>query len=118
MVLNDNIYVKVRQTICAVRLESILYMEKRSRRIIIHVDGGDDICFYGKIDSVTPFLDGRFVHPHQSYVINMQHIFRLGQQEAVMFGGDRIEMGNRCFGKLRRAYSEFISGNVQIRPDM
>ena len=115
--MHNVIYLKVRQTTHAVRLETILYMEKRSRKITVHVTEGEDICFYGKYDDVMPLLDRRFVHPHQSYVINMQWIYRLGQQEAVMFGGDRIEMGTRCFGRLRKAYNEYIRENISSRPD-
>ena len=111
------IYIKVRQTTFAVRLDDIIYMEKDRRKITVHVVEGDDICFYGRYESVMPLLDSRFVHPHQSYVINMQWIYRLGNNEALMFGGDRIMMGTRCFGKLRRAYNEYIAENVRRRPD-
>ena len=112
-----SIYIKVRQTTHAVRLETILYMEKRGRQITVHVIEGEDICFYGKYDEVMPFLDSRFVHPHQSYVINMQWICRLGQHEALMFGGDRIELGTKCFLRLRKAYNEYITENIRSRPE-
>jgi Response regulator of the LytR/AlgR family len=113
----DIIYIKVRQTTHAVRMERILYMEKRRRQITVHFTEGEDICFYGKYDEVMSQLDGRFVHPHQSYIINMQWIYRLGQQEAVMYGGDRIAMGIRCFSRLRKAYNEYIRDNIRSRPD-
>ena len=113
----NTIFLKVRQTTHAVRQDTILYMEKKGRKITVHVTEGEDICFYGKYNDVMPFLDSRFVHPHQSYVINMQLIYRLGQHEAVMFGGDRIEMGTKCFGRLRKAYNAFIADNIQSRPD-
>jgi len=112
----EKIYIKVRQTIRAVKLESILYMEKQGRQIIIHVAEGESICFYGKFDSVTPMLDGRFVQPHESYVINMQQIVRLGRQEVVMSGGDSIVMGSRCFRQLRKAYDEYIAEYIRKRP--
>ena len=118
MLCQDTIYIKVRQTMCAVRLDDILYMEKQYRQIIIHVADGEDVCFYGKYDDVMPLLDSRFVHPHESYVINMQHIQRLGNHEAVMFGGDRIVMGTRCFGKLRKAYDDYITENISSWPGM
>ena len=62
-----------------------------------------------------PMLDERFVHPHESYVINMQHIYRLGRQEAVMAGGHKIEMGGRCFGRLKRAYDGFVRDSIRSR---
>ena len=113
----DTIFLKVRQTTYTVRFETILYMEKRGRQITVHLTEGEDICFYGKYYEVMPFLDSRFVHPHESYVINMQWIYRLGQNEAVMFGGDRIKLGNKCFGRLRKAYKGYIQENINRRPE-
>lgn len=111
------ITVKKQQATFAIQLDTILYMEKHSRTITIHVLEGDDICFYGKYDDIMAMVDDRFVHPHESYVINMQHIFRLGRQEVVMIDGQRIEMGGRCFGRLKRAYDEFIRNNIRSRAE-
>ena len=115
MLNSDTIYINVRQTVYAVRPDTILYMEQQSREITIHLTEGEDIRFYGEYDVLMPLLDSRFVHPHQSYVINMQQIFRLGRNEAVMFGGDRIVMGNKCFARLRKAYASYITENIRSR---
>ena len=48
----------------------------------------------------------------------MQQIFRLGKNEVQMFNGDTIVMGNLCFSRLRRAFVQYIAGNVLSRPDM
>ena len=116
--MEDVIYIKVRQTMCVVKQDNILYMEKTGRQITVHVCEGEDICFYGKFDMLMPLLDCRFVRPHQSYVINMQQINRLGNHEAVMFGGDRIVMGSRCFSKLKKAYDRYITENIYSRPEI
>lgn len=113
---DEMIYIKVRHSMLSVRLENILYMEKQNRQITIHTVSGEDICFYGKYDSVMPLLDERFIHPHQSYVINMQYIYRLGNHSVKMFGGDMIEMGNKCFRRLRKAFDEYIAANFKSRP--
>ena len=116
--IQDKIYITVRQTVHAVRLDTILYMEQESREITIHCTDRENIRFYGEYDALMPLLDSRFVHPHQSYVINMQQIFRLGKNEVVMFGGDRIVMGNNCFARLRKAYINYITDNIHSRPDI
>ena len=118
MKTQNTIYIKARQTVWAVRLDTILYMEQESRKITIHVTGGEEICFYGKYGTLMPLLDGRFAHPHQSYVINMQQVFRLGKNEVVMFNGNRILMGSVCFARMRKAYIQFINGSVRERPDV
>ncbi len=115
MKTNDAIFIKVQKTTIAIRTETILYMEKTSRKITIHIVGGEDVYFYGKYDSVMPLLDERFVHPHESYVINMQHIYRLGMREAVMIDGQKISMGDKCFGRLKRAYDAYIRHNIWSR---
>ena len=118
MMGQDTIFVKARQTMFAVRLDTIAFMEQECRQITIHLTGGNDICFYGEYETMMPWLDNRFVHPHQSYVINMQQIHRLGKNEALLFSGDRIVMGNRCFARLRKAYREYITENIHSRPDL
>ncbi len=115
MTINGTIYVKLGRATYAIRLDTILFMEKRRRKITVHVTEGEDICFYGKYDSVMPMLDERFVHPHESYVINMQYIYRLGNHEAVMTDGTKITMGNRCFGRLKTAYEGYIKENIRSR---
>lgn len=118
MLHRDTIFINVRQTMYAVRLDTILYMEQECREITIHLTEGESIRFYGDYNTLMPSLDSRFVHPHQSYVINMQQIHRLGKNEAVMFGGDRIVLGNQCFARLRKAYNKYITENICSRPDM
>ena len=113
MMTEEALYVRRRQATIAIRLEKVLYMEKESRQITIHLVDGETICFYGKYDEIMAMLDERFVHPHASYVINMQYISRLGRQEAVMISGDKIKMGGRCFGRLKRAYDGFIRNNIR-----
>jgi DNA-binding LytR/AlgR family response regulator len=108
------IYIKKRQTRLAIKLENILYLEKFKRQIIVHITEGEDICVYGKFDALIPMLDGRFAHPHQSYIINMQHVIRLGSNEVVMLGGMRIRLGNHCFAKLKKAYDEYIKDSISI----
>lgn len=115
MKILEDFYIKQQHATIAIRLETILYMEKTGRKITVHVTEGEAICFYGKYDAVMPMLDERFVHPHASYVINMQHIYRLGNQEVVMMGGRRISMGGRCFGRLKRAYDAFVREHIRSR---
>ena len=115
--MSSKLIINVNQTIYAVRFETIIYMEKCGRQITVHLTDGEEICFYGKYCELLPKLDSRFVHPHESYVINMQWIYRLGKNEAVMYGGGRIEFGNNCFVRLRKAYKEYIKDNILKRPD-
>ena len=42
----DTIYINVRQTVYAVRLDTILYMEQESREITVHLTEGEKIRFY------------------------------------------------------------------------
>ena len=118
MMGQDTIFVKARQTMFAVRLDTIVFMEQECREITIHLAWGEDIRFYGEYDRMMPWLDRRFVRPHQSYVINMQQIRRLGKNEALLFSGDTIVMGNQCFALLRKAYREYIRENIYSRPDL
>ena len=118
MELNEVVFFKIKQTRYALRYDDIIYMEKRARTITIYTVDGGKYRFYGKYDEVEPMLDFRFTHPHESFVINMQQIYRLGRNEAVMFTGERIELGNLCFGRLKRDYDAYIVENIRNRPGM
>lgn len=92
----------------AIAFDSIIYMEKEKRKITVHTMG-EDITFYGRYSEILPGLDDRFVHPHCSYVVNMDHIFRLGRQEIVMILGYRIIIGQQSFNRMRKSYDAYIA---------
>ena len=116
-IMDNKIIINVNQTIYAIRFETIIYMEKCGRQITVHLTDGETICFYGKYCEVLPKLDSRFAHPHESFIINMQWIYRLGKNEVVMYRGDKIKLGNNCFVRLRKEYKEYIKDNILKRPD-
>lgn len=115
MLTEKMIYIKKRQARLAIKLKDILYLEKFRRQIIVHITEGEDVRVYGKFDALTPMLDGRFAHPHQSYIINMQHIIRLGSNEVIMREGMKIKLGNHCFAKMKKSYDEYIKDNINIK---
>ena len=112
MITEKMIYIKKRQTRLAIKLEDILYLEKFRRQIIVHITEGEDVRVYGKFDELLPMLDERFAHPHQSYIINMQHIIRLGSNEVIMHRSMKIKLGNHCFTKMKKAYDKYIKDNI------
>jgi len=112
MITEKMIYIKKRQTRLAIKLEDILYLEKFRRQIIVHITEGEDVRVYGKFDELLPMLDERFAHPHQSYIINMQHIIRLGSNEVIMRRSMKIKLGNHCFAKMKKAYDKYIKDNI------
>lgn len=91
----------------AVPVGEIIMMEKDKRKIIVHTVEGE-IVFYGKFDDVMPLLDERFVCPHRSYIINMDHISRLGETEIVMDADNRVCLGRTCFARLLKIYDEYV----------
>lgn len=103
---------KGRQRI-AVPFDDIIFMEKDRRLITIHRKGGEQLTFYGKFDEIMPVLDERFTHPHCSYVINMDSIFRLGNMEALLEESKRVILGKTCFQRLCRDYDEYVLKSVR-----
>lgn len=99
----------------AVPVGEIIMMEKDKRRIIVHT-AGEEIVFYGKFDDVMPLLDERFVCPHRSYIINMDHISRLGETEIVLDSDNRVNLGRMCFARMLKSYDEYVmnSGNEYV----
>lgn len=76
--------------------DRIAYFESRGRQIHIHMAGmgaksGDSDMFYGKMNDLEkrfPSSQGsRFLRIHQSFLVNFDHIKRIGSAEVVMMDG-------------------------------
>ena len=100
--------IKVRGQLYFIPLNDIIYLEKNLRKIIVHTRKGD-ISFYGKFCDIMPFLDGRFVCCHKSFVLNMAEICLLSRDEILMSNGGCIKFGKHCYDRLVHHYKKWES---------
>ena len=105
---------KNKQGIYTLPTDDIVYMEKKLRKICLHVRIPEykdeyEIEFYGRFADVMPQLDDRFMYCHRSYVINMDEIVWMSCNEIFILPNIAIPMGRDTYGKARETYMEYLS---------
>lgn len=86
--------------------ESILYLENKKRKVIVHTKDGS-YEFYGKLTDVVKSLDERFLHCHRSYAINMEEVAAM-EDSRIHFADDGdLYLGRDTFRKTKQQVEEY-----------
>lgn len=90
-----------------VRAGKIAYIRANGKYSGIRT-GGELLFSNRSIGSWKKELEGRgFFHCHRSYLVNLGHIRRVGE-EVVLLDGEKIPLSRRLKGALREAHREYI----------
>lgn len=88
--------------------DQILYFESKGNKVILYSKDGKVTDFYDKLDHVQQSLDSKsFLRCHQSYLVNMPHIYSAGD-DFVLKDGKRVPIKVRERKALRDTYFQFI----------
>ena len=85
-----------------VRPEDILYVESDRRSVIVHTRTAT-LRAYGKLSGVLDQLPGNFVRCHQSYLVNLDEVARLGADAVALSSGETIPVSRRWRPSVREA---------------
>ncbi len=88
--------------------KDIIYFESRSRLILIHMTTGME-RFYGKLDDVEKVLCNekiRFIRIHQSYLVNMDYVWKMGYDMVTLRSGEVLQISDRRRREIREKYLE------------
>lgn len=99
--------IRTKRGIHVFAFEDILFMEKDLKRIIIHSSQGE-VPFYGRFTDIMERLDERFLWCHRSYVINMDKIVWMEDNEIYIEGNFHVHMGNNTFRRARHIFSDYL----------
>lgn len=89
-----------------VRLKSILYFESRGRIINI-ITAGKREGFYGKLNDVESRLQGekiQFLRIHKSFLVNMEHVEKLGYDRVVLKNGEELRISEERQKLIQKQY--------------
>lgn len=100
--------IRARQGIYVFPIGDIVYMEKMRRKICIHTATGQ-MEFYGRFPEVLPFLDGRFMYCHRSYIINMDHIVWMACNEIHVTTNESIPFGRDTYARARKIFTRYMA---------
>lgn len=103
-----NLIIKSGRSLYSVPIDAVVFLEKDMRKIRVHTRRSIKE-FYGKFNEIYRYLDGRFMHCHRSYIINMDEIVRMEGRQIVVSTGDRIVLGRDTYSRARKAYESYIT---------
>jgi len=91
------------------RIRDIVYLESRSRKIIMHLRGGRKDEFYGKLKEIRkgPLKEHDFLFAHASYLVNYDYVRVINYKSLIVAGGEvplPISHEKRC--EVRERYLE------------
>lgn len=88
----------------------ILYIERLSRKVYIHMTTGDTFSTYDPLTKwIDMLVDYPFTQPHKSFLINMEHIQTYKKRELVMKNGDVIQITDYFINKFREDYIFYLN---------
>ena len=101
-------YVETARTVIRVDMDDIIYIEKDDREAIM-VLGDREIRWYCTMKCMKQMVDERFITCHRSYLINMDKIIRMENQNIWLEGGFNIIFGRESFRKALRIFHDYLS---------
>ena len=95
----------------SVDTRSIMYFESELRRINL-VTTEQKYVFYGSIGEMEKRMKvgyGEFIRPHESYLVNPDHVSRCTAHEMILTNGKSIHISATRRADVKRYYSELIN---------
>lgn len=87
------IQIKNKQGRYRIALGDILYAESDARIINVHIKGEKPVAYYDKLDNFQSLCaDERFVRCHKSYLVNLDHIHAIANNDIIMNTGATIHI--------------------------
>ncbi|MCL2462969.1 MAG: LytTR family DNA-binding domain-containing protein [Defluviitaleaceae bacterium] len=96
-----------RQTV-RIPLVNIYYVEVFDKDVIFHTTIGD-MKTNMPLEEIDLKLGAAFLRCHRSYLVNMNHIEKIREQDMMMRNGDAAPMRQHGKQKIRGIYGEFLS---------
>ena len=113
--------VKQKSRTVYIPLNEIMYVESDNMKCILHRTGGSEYVLYKKLSQIeTELNDERFLHCHQSYLVNMNYIreandvFILQNGEAVLIRRKSKKEIHQKFFEYKEKAAASVNGTAKI----
>jgi DNA-binding LytR/AlgR family response regulator len=94
--------------------KEIIYVESMNKVVFFHTISNGEIRVYGKLNDFEKELDDRkFLRCHQSYIINMDYIARMSDNEFVTLTNSLIPIRRRERKLIRDKYYEYLNRRTE-----
>lgn len=111
----ENIYTfKSREGIVSIELSRLIRVENVSRVMHFYLEDGE---VYESVYIRKPFekqlepllMDGRFIQPHKSFIVNMEHVEKVLAHDFMMTDGTIVPISRNNLAAAKRRYLEYLA---------
>lgn len=96
--------IKIERSELIIRLQDIVYIEKRRNKCVFHLVEQDITC-YDTLAKVYERLNPQqFYYTHQGYIVNFDYILEVAPDKIYMNGGAEVPVSRRYYQKLRELH--------------
>ena len=107
---SSGIVIKEKAGLKRIPLHMIEYVESVKHTLNFHLRVGETASCYGKMGDYSDALlnDSRFVHCHQSFIVNMGRVAQITSKYFVMQDQTQIPISRTVYPQVKQAYIQYF----------
>lgn len=113
---HSSLVVRCKNGITRIRLEKLIYCEVIGRTLIFHLQNGKVLESIGCMEELCTKLApyDSFLHPHRSFVVNMEYIQNISYKTITMENHVEIPIPHGKCSKIKSKYLEYAFNRKQV----
>ncbi len=111
---SKNLLIKRKEGYFNVGIHRIEYVEYLNHALAFHLGDGSTVMsrviqesFSAVVESAL--TDPRFIKPHASFVVNMDHVAGINQREFEMISGAIVPISKRVYSDVKQRFIDYVS---------
>lgn len=105
-IMEDKLIVSIGKNEVSIRIDSIIYVESRNRKVAVHT-ADEEIEYYDKIEDLEEMLGGDFFRTHRGFLINMKCVKAYDKTGVFMSNGEIVLVSKYRFRAFDEAYQNY-----------
>ena len=103
------IFIRAKNRGYTLKLNSILYIESRGKKVEIHTTDMEDVIeSYATMDELEGQLGDGFYRCHRGYLVNMAHIARYDSDSIFLSSGEKVYLTRKKHNEFVKAYMWYL----------
>ncbi len=103
------IFIRAKNRGYTLKLNSILYIESRGKKVEVHTTDMEDIIeSYATMDELEGQFGGGFYRCHRGYLVNMAHIARYDSDSIFLSSGEKVYLTRKKHNEFVKAYMWYL----------
>lgn len=101
--------VKTKTGLVKLFYHSVEFIEIMGKTVTYHLTGGATYEMYGTLTEIEDIFlsQRRFIKPHRSFIVNMDYIKKLNENEICTTGGNRVPVAKANYNEVKQRYIAF-----------